>query len=216
VASDTGTADRRARKVAERLANVAARTPGVVEVQATAGRTLSGEVSWPERVRFAEANSGHGTYADPGRLDRYLDPEHERALRSLAAANAAAEQRRQADRDRRRSVGCHNTYAISTMDHRYCGCVYCQPGDHDGAAEAKRVDPGNPTIERRCVCGQWVPAAGDRCLSHRVVSICVLEGDSAALQRLAGADHSRPSTKAERQADHARGNASGHSQGLDL
>lgn len=108
-----GTADRRARKVAERLANSAARTPGVIEVSASAGwTTKDGEVHWPERVRFAEANSGQGTHAAPDKLDRYLDPDHELALRSLAEENAAAEQRRQADRDRRRVAGCRNTHAF--------------------------------------------------------------------------------------------------------
>ena len=211
-----GTADGRARKVAERLANTAARIPGVVEVSASASWTVNGEVHWPQRVHFGQANSGHGTAGEPEKLDRYLDPEHDHAMRSLAAANAAAEQRHQADRERRRAVGCSNSYAMSTIDHRYCRCVYCQPGDHDAAAEAQRVDPGNPMIEHQCVCGQWVPAAGDRCLPHRAVSICVLERDHAALQRLADLTTARPRSEAEREAGHARDSARGHSQGLDL
>ena len=211
-----GTADGRARKVAERLANSAARMPGVMEVSATAGWTVNGEVHWPQRVHFDQANSGHGTYGKSSKLDRYVDPEHERAVRSLAAANAAAEQRRQVDRDRRRNIACRNIYVISTTDYRYCGCVYCQPGDHDAAAEAQRVDPGNPMIEHRCLCGQSVPAAGDRCLSHRTAVIRVLEGDSAALRRLADTDDSRSIGNAGHVADEARNSARRQVQGLDL
>lgn len=210
-----GTADDRARKVAERLANAAARIPVVMEVSATAGWTVNGKVHWPQRVLFGQANSGHGTYGEFAMLDRYVDPERERAVRSLAAANSAAEQRRQADHDRRRSVGCHNTYAFSTTGHRYCRCVYCQPHDHDAVAEARRADPGIPMIEHLCLCGQAVPAAGDRCLSHHSASICVLEGDSPALLRLADIDASRSRNQPER-IDGAHDRAHGRSQGLDF
>lgn len=180
-----GTADGRARKVAERLANAAARIPGVVEVSATAGPTVNGEVTRPERVRFAQANSGQGTYAEPGKLDRYLDPEHERAVQSLCAENAAAEKRRQADRDRRRNTGCTNTYALGPTDWRYCACVYCQPDEHLLAAQAAEEDRPSPFCNHRCVCGTPVPAAGQRCLSHRRVEIVVLDADPDALQQLA-------------------------------
>jgi hypothetical protein len=180
-----GTADRRARKVAERLANTAARTPGVVEVSASAGwTTKDGEVHWPERVRFAEANSGQGTHADPIKLDRYLDPDHELALRSLAEENAAAEQRRQTDRDRRRTAGCRNTYEFARTDRRYCECVYCQPDRHYDAVRAVREGRPCPD-DHRCLCGQPVPAHGDRCLRHTGTVVVALDTDPASLQLLA-------------------------------
>jgi hypothetical protein len=96
-----GTGDRRARRVAERLANTAVRTPGVVEVTATAGRSDDGVVAAPERVHFAEANAGDRHAADY--LDRFVDPDHEVALRSLsdARANAQDVQRRERDPQQR-------------------------------------------------------------------------------------------------------------------
>ena len=84
------TARRRAEKVADRIASAAARLRDVVDVRAVAGLAGSdGEILNPIRVRFAAANSGSGTYSGPDKLDRYLDPDHERALDSLNAANAA-------------------------------------------------------------------------------------------------------------------------------
>ncbi len=79
-----GTADRRADKLAERLANTAARCGEAVQVTAVAGPSHHGNAIRPQQVHFAAANSGRGTYAEPAKLDRYLDPDHELALRSLA------------------------------------------------------------------------------------------------------------------------------------
>lgn len=93
------TARRRAEKVADRIASAAARLRDVVDVRAVAGPAGSnGEIGSPSRVRFTAANSGSGTYSEPDKLDRYLDPDHERALASLDAANAAW-RRRQEQRD---------------------------------------------------------------------------------------------------------------------
>jgi hypothetical protein len=179
------TADRRARKVAERLANTAARIPGVLEISATAGWTSNGKVCWPQQVHFSQANIGRGTHDHPDKLDRYLDPIHELAKRSLAAANAAAEQRRNLDRKRRRNAGCHNTWSLINSDRQRCACVYCDPEDHYLAAQYVEHNGPNPFCTYRCVCGVAVPAAGQRCLSHRDVPIVVLDGDPASLQVLA-------------------------------
>ncbi len=90
------TARRHAEKVADQIASAAARLRNVVEVRAVAGPAGSdGEILAPTRVRFTAANSGSGTYSDPDKLDRYLDPDHERALASLDAANAAWRRRRE-------------------------------------------------------------------------------------------------------------------------
>ena len=156
-----GTADRRARRVAERLANTAARTPGVVEVTATAGHSHDGQVTSPQRVRFAEANTGHDTHSDPHTLDRFLDPDHELALRSLAEANAAYRTRQQADRQRRVEVSCRNP-DDSVLRDAYCLCVYCQPERHyDAVRDACAPEP-SPWVEHRCVCDQPVARPGER------------------------------------------------------
>lgn len=90
------TARRRAEKVADPIASAAARLRDVVDVRAVAGPAGSdGEIFSPTRVRFAAANSGLGTYSEPDRLDRYLDPDHERALDSLNAANATWRRRQE-------------------------------------------------------------------------------------------------------------------------
>jgi len=96
------TADGRAEGVAERLANAAARAAGVVKVAAVTGPASGdGTMLVPRRVHFSAANTGHANTGDPHKLDRYLDPEHERALASLKAANAAYRARQEADRARR-------------------------------------------------------------------------------------------------------------------
>ena len=86
-----GTADRRAAHVAERLANTAVRTPGVVEVTATAGPSRDGTAVSPTTVHFSEANAGRRGLEGDEYLDRFVDPDHEVALRSLAHAKAAAQ-----------------------------------------------------------------------------------------------------------------------------
>jgi hypothetical protein len=179
-----GTADRRANRVAEKLANTAARTVRVAEVSAVAGPSRDGQLTTVERVRFAAANTGQGTYTEPDKLDRYLDPDHERALQSLAADHAAAKQRRGLDQERRQAVRCNNTYAVHTLGPRECACVYCDPEDHYLTVQYADHSEG-PFRSARCLCGTPVPAAGQRCLSHRDTAIVVLDGDPPALHVLA-------------------------------
>ncbi len=174
------TAEGRARKVAERLAAAATRMAGVVEVSARGGVSFAGEVHWPSPISFAAASAGCG---EQGRLTRYLDPGHERALRSLAAANAADRERRQADQDRRRAVGCANAYpSLLEPSCAPCECVYCLPGERAGPLD---TPAGERLFPPRCLCGVPVPAEGGRCLAHRGVELVVLDGDAQALVGLA-------------------------------
>ena len=183
-----GTADRQARKIAERLATHAARMSGVVAVQAVAGPSRDGQMSAPRTVRFDGANSGTAVYGEPHQLDRYLDPDHELALRSLASANTAAAQRRHDDHKRRLAAGCRNAYQ-PTNDDRLCDCVYCQPDLHHEAVVADPADDPHSLVEHRCVCGQRVAAAGQRCLLHRRTTVVVLPGDPPTLRLLADTPH---------------------------
>jgi hypothetical protein len=175
---------RRADRLAERLASAAARAKDAVEVTAVAGASHDGEILMPRRVSFAGGNTGLGS----GRkLSRYLDPDHERALASLAAANARYRAKQQADRDRRTAVGCANVYRGGSLPERPCPCVYCEPEDHElGLRQAERF--GSHMFGHRCLCGVGVPEAHGRCLRHRDVEIVLLDGDGAALQLLARAD----------------------------
>ena len=120
----------------------------------------------------------------PDKLARYLDPERERALRSLSEANAAFRARRDADRRRRSAVSCRNTHQPLLDGPRSCPCVYCDPEAHLLALRAARREEPDPFIERRCVCGQPVAIAGQRCTAHRSTDVMVLDGDPAALQLL--------------------------------
>jgi len=61
-----GTADRQARKIAERLASNAARMVGVVDVRATAGPSRDGQTTSSRVIRFAIANTGHAGHGEPG------------------------------------------------------------------------------------------------------------------------------------------------------
>jgi hypothetical protein len=180
-----GTADRRAKQVAQRLAGAAARLRDVVEVTATAGRSHDGKQLVAERVRFDAANTGHATYGQPDKLDRYLDVDHERALRSLAEANAAAERRRQVDQERRREISCRNIYRLRYSPRVDCACVYCDPEDHYTAIRLAAQTGPNHFRVYRCVCGAAVAVPGGRCAVHRDVRLVVLDGDGAALQLLA-------------------------------
>lgn len=113
--SRSRTAAGRAERVTARLASAAARLAGVVEVAAVSGPSWSDrpfEPLAPRTVFFDAANSGQGAYGRPQLLSRYVDPEHERALVSLAQANAAWRAREQADRERRRAVDCANAYGL--------------------------------------------------------------------------------------------------------
>lgn len=181
------TAYRRARKIAERLANHAARAAQVVEVTAAGGASEGGKPLSSERILFSAANSGHGTHSDPNRLDRYLDPEFERALRSLAEVNAATRRATQADRQRRRDVGCLNTYRSPSHPPARCLCVYCEPAAHEHALRLADAGTADPLTPLRCVCGRAVAAAGLRCCSrHRDHELVLLDSDPEPLQRLAG------------------------------
>lgn len=184
------TATRRARRVAERVADAAARAKDVVEATAVAGPSHDGEITWQEPVHFAAANTGRGALGDAAKLDRYLDPDHERALRSLSAARRRQQARREADRRRRAAVGCRNTLS-SLRDEPRCRCVYCEPDDHYVSRQLfANTDPsacGPPP----CVCGQRIPA-GARCLRHRDVQIVALDGDPDALHDLADTQLQEP------------------------
>jgi hypothetical protein len=187
-----GTADRWGRQVAEKLANAAARMRHVVEVTVTAGESHDGELRQAFPVYFAEANTGPDPRTQPGKLARYVDPDHERALESLAAANAAYRARQHTDRARRRDAGCASP-SVPPGGFNPCHCVYCDPGAHDAADTAARIDPDNPYIEYRCVCGLPVPGAGERCVRHRSVPLLVLDGDSDELRRVILARTATPS-----------------------
>lgn len=176
------TAHARARQVAERLANTAARAKGVVDVRAVAGQSHDGEVLVAERVCFAAANSGHATGGDPTELDRYLDPDHERALASLADANAAARTRRQADFERRLAIGCANPAGLGPGVARPCGCAYCRPAEHLEVQTTSR-QPGQGV--GRCLCGRSGTPTAAGCSPHRGQQLVVLDRDPPELARLA-------------------------------
>lgn len=181
------TAERRAERVAERLASAAARAADVVAVSAVTGPANSdGTVLVPRQVHFAAANTGHAAYGDPQKLDRYLDPEHERALASLQAVNAAYRARQHADRQRRRDLGCANAHRVGSFgDRRSCECAYCRPEDHLTARELAASAP-HLFPPPSCLCATPTPDGG-RCLHHRHVELVVLDGDPEALQQLAEA-----------------------------
>ncbi len=182
------TAHRRAEKTAERITAAAARLADVVDVQAAVGLTGSdGELLAPKVVRFTGANTGHGTYGEPDKLSRYLDPDHERALASLEEANARHRRHRQADRDRRLAVGCRNAWRQPWDPGLSCECVYCEPDRHLDTLTG--LASGLQFWSPRCLCGQVVPSLGARCSRHRTVEIVVLDDDADALRRIS--DHLR-------------------------
>ncbi|WP_052665358.1 hypothetical protein [Nitriliruptor alkaliphilus] len=169
------TAHRRASKVAERLANTAARAADVVDASAKLGLVVNDEVVWTDAVAFSAANTGHGTYAAPERLFRYLDPDHERALVSREQANARYRQHRDADRKRRQAVGCADANQLGWTDARPCSCIYCDPVLHLALA-LHGADEGSP----RCLCG----ALRSLCRRHDGLVPVVLENDAAELHQL--------------------------------
>lgn len=169
------TAHRRAGKVAERLANAAARAADVVDASAKLGLVVGDEVVWTDSVPFSAAKTGQGTYADPDRLFRYLDPDHERALVSLEAANARYRQRRTADRDRRRGVACADANQLGWNDARGCSCVYCDPVLH--LTLALCAAPGR---SQRCPCGEL----SSLCRRHDALVPVVLDDDVPELEQL--------------------------------
>ena len=178
------TAKRHARKLAARLADVAARAARAVEVTAMAGPSRDGQLTWAQPVRFDAANTDPTSHTHSERLPRYLDPDHEWALASLADANAAARTRRDADQQRRATVGCRNIHPSGLEPGpRPCRCVYCQPDAHLTARRAPT--PPGPFDALRCLCGAGVAAAGQRCRSHTDTAVVVLDGDPPALRLLA-------------------------------
>lgn len=179
------TAHRRARRVAERLANAAARAAHVVEVTAVGGASSDGRALSPERVHFSNANSGHARAADPSRLDRYLDPEFDRAMQSLDEANEAARREGTTDRERRKAVSCMNTYRAAGTQRARCLCAYCEPARHERALERAAAGQPDPLVIARCVCGRPVATAGMRCDRHHDLEVVALDSDPSALKRLA-------------------------------
>lgn len=157
----------------------------MVEVTALAGPSRDGQLTSPARVGFSAANTGSATYADPTRLDRYLDPEHGRALASLAAANAAAQARTEADQERRLALGCLNLFRLGSPSPARCGCVYCTPAEHEHAARLAEAGLPDPLSPDRCICAQTVPSPASRCPRHVDHDLVVLDGESDALRRLA-------------------------------
>jgi len=186
------TAHRRISKVAEQIANAAARSKDVVDAAAVYGIVSpGGETLLSRQVVFAAANTGHASFEDPTKLSRYLDPEHERALESKAHADGRYQRRRVADRDRRRTIGCADAYRMEALRQPWaCGCVYCEPDFHLLVVDAPDDTLGEP---RRCVCGRLA----SRCVEHTGVAIVVLDGDPDSLGELAtraatGGPGSRP------------------------
>jgi hypothetical protein len=179
------TAERRARKTAARLADAATRISGVVEVSARGGVSYDRKPSWPSPIYFSAANSGFAAPTAPQRMSRYVAPEHEQALQSLAAANAAFRERQRDDEQRRRAVGCSNAQrAPYGLQPNGCACAYCRPGEH--ALDAMVHDDAGPNRWRtyRCLCGVAVSTPGGRCVAHRGVELILLAGDPADLAQL--------------------------------
>lgn len=173
------TAQRRAKRVAEQIANAASRLRTVVDVRAVAGPAgANGELLWPTPVRFKAANTGESNPSDPDKLPRYLDPDYERALTSLADAHTRARVEREADRQRRRAIGCANTSRGLTTADRFCECIYCRPAAHHEMA----LSPTNE--EHWCLCGRVITAPHGRCPDHQDVRLVVLDGDSDELSSL--------------------------------
>ena len=182
------TAYRRARRIAERLANTAARAKGVVEVRAVAGASRKGEITASERVCFDAANSGRAGSTEPPKLDRYLDSDHERGLVALAQDRTEARARIEADRQRRDAVGCANPWQNWSELARYCGCIYCQPSVH----LAERDHPRSSVEPSRCACGRGASEQTGRCAGHRHHQLVALDGDPGELDRLAALWASHP------------------------
>jgi hypothetical protein len=171
------TAHRRVVRVAERLANAAARDADVVDATVTLGPMSAGHgPAWTSPVSFAAANTGPAADGEPPRLARYLDPDHERAIESLSSANAAYRRRCDTDRERRLEVGCANpNRALGHMGWRACRCVYCEPHRHFELA----VHPadGSPVL---CRCGTAV----EDCRRHLDARLAVVDGDDQVLAEL--------------------------------
>lgn len=177
---DTGR--RRAQRIAERIAASAVRMAGVVEATARGGQSTDGKASLTYPLRFEGANTGTAAVGDPGKLDRYLDHDRERALQNLAAVNRAYEDGRRRDRERRHALGCGEASPL-TRGHHNCDCLYCRPQEHEHDIDALRRLGPSPYQPDRCPCGATVGSLGGRCDRHDRVQLVVLPGDPPALQR---------------------------------
>lgn len=180
-----GTADRRGERIARSLLDHAARLSDVVDASASAGPSHDGDPLLSRRVHFDRANRGHPDW--DGRRTRYLDPDHEQGLASLAEANERAAERRRADRDRRSAVDCRNTYRLTGEAPTDCRCVYCRPAIHEADRRLLAGSDGLTDRAPYCLCGRPL-AGGTRCPLHRHARIVVFDGDHAALHVLAGRD----------------------------
>lgn len=176
------TANQRAQRIFEQIANSAARLGHIVEVTAVGGPSHKSKITWPSPIAFSAANTDPLPVGKPTQFHRYLDPD--RALRSLAEVNAAQRARKEADRQRRLAVGCPNAHPSVLDGPRRCRCVYCDPEAHLLALRAARRGEPDRLLETRCLCGQGVAMAGQRCRAHQGTEVVVLDGDPAALQLL--------------------------------
>jgi hypothetical protein len=176
-AARIGTARHRARRIAARLADTTVRGADVVQVHAVIGRSDSAS-SLP--LSFASTNTALDPAGTTGR--RWIDPDHERAVRSLAAADAVGRIRATAEANRRLAVGCGNRTVLSRNPS--CPCVYCRPAEH---LHARTDDPIAHETPSMCLCGR--PATDHRYL-HDDVRIVVLATDADELHDLA-ARHNR-------------------------
>ncbi len=122
-----GTAAQRAARIFERIANHAARLTDVVALSATAGHSSEGQMSWPQRVRFAAANVETRVSGGLGKLSSYVHPDRQQAKVALAAANTAARARRDADQRRRASAGCTTPTAPSSTGHEPASACTASP-----------------------------------------------------------------------------------------
>jgi hypothetical protein len=171
------TAHRRAARVAERLANAAARAADVVDATVALGpMSAHGGPAWTDPVSFVAANTGPASDGQPPMLARYLDPDHERAIHALTEANTAYRRRCDTDRQRRLEVGCANpNRALGHVAWRVCRCVYCDPHRHLELA----VHPadGPPVL---CRCG----TGAEGCRAHLDAQLEVVDTDDQVLVEL--------------------------------
>ena len=160
------TARRRGERLAARLADAATRAADTVEVSARLHKGVPVELNHVGRaVLFGSANTGLDGSRTAG--NRWIDPEHETAQQSLAAANATARAVREADLERRREVGCRNPSRL--YPDWSCRCVYCRPLDHMETAMVS-VPRGEPPAPL-CPCGNAAERHG-RCPAPRAPRPC--------------------------------------------
>lgn len=174
------TARRRTERVAEKLADAASRTKHILDVTARAGPSHLGEVHFSHPVAFPAANSGESNRE--GGLGRWVDADFALFLERRRAERLRARERRDRDRRRRLDVGCLDH---SQLADEPCRCVYCRPAGHLRALSQHGEDPPIVFAAPRCVCGQYVPAPGVRCVRHRRARLVLLPDDPEELRRFA-------------------------------